>query len=245
VTLGSWLAVLLFLLFVAPGLLFDLLAQRRRAGLSDSAFRETGRIILASLAFSGAATAILFALSNVGVTWLPEPARLLSQEPSNYARNNYELIAAALLAEVGLALVMVVAAHLVLARTLGGASIRQVSTWTKTFKRDCPDDHDVYVRVRLDDDTVYLGRLANFTADLEVSGRELVLAQPLYVKPKSGQLGPVPATYQRVIIRGDSAVVLSVDYRRKDPSATPALPSWRFRIGSWEIIHHRHDVARL
>jgi Family of unknown function (DUF6338) len=47
---GSWLSVLLFFLLVAPGLVFDLLSQRRRAGSPESGFREVSRVVLSSLA---------------------------------------------------------------------------------------------------------------------------------------------------------------------------------------------------
>jgi len=48
---SSWLSVVLFFLFIAPGLLLDLLSEQRRAGFSESAFREISRILLASLVF--------------------------------------------------------------------------------------------------------------------------------------------------------------------------------------------------
>jgi hypothetical protein len=214
---STWLSVLLFLLFVAPGLTFDLLSQRRRAGLSDSAFREISRIVLASLFFSGAALGVLVALYFLGVGWLPAPARLLAADGGNYARANLDLVSYALLVEVGLALALATAFHVIL-QMRTSAYIRQTSAWTRVFRRDCPADHDVYVRVKLDDGSIYVGLLANFTADLEVSGRELVLAPPLYTKPKAGQLQLIPENFQRLVIKGDNAVVLSVDYRRKERS---------------------------
>jgi hypothetical protein len=49
---SGWLTVVLFLLLVSSGLLFDLLAVRRRTGPAESAFHETSRIVLASLGFT-------------------------------------------------------------------------------------------------------------------------------------------------------------------------------------------------
>ena len=48
---SSVAAVLCFMLLVAPGLLFDMLAARRRAGTPESAFHEASRVVLASLAY--------------------------------------------------------------------------------------------------------------------------------------------------------------------------------------------------
>jgi hypothetical protein len=74
-----------------------------------------------------------------------------------------------------LALTAAWAWHLFLAWRQGGATIRQVSAWTQVFKRDCPKGHDAYVRVRLEGGIIYSGLVANFSSDLEVDGRELVL----------------------------------------------------------------------
>ena len=58
-TLGALLA---FLVFVAPGLCFELLRERRRPALEQTAFREASRIALTSLLFSGAALVVVVAV---------------------------------------------------------------------------------------------------------------------------------------------------------------------------------------
>src|SRR6266542_1968113 len=197
---GSWLAALLFLLLVAPGLLFDLLSQRRRAGSPESTFREVSRVVLSSLAFSGVAFAVLVIVRIVHPAWMPDPRRLLEPRGS-YARDHYQLLFRTLVLEASLALAAVWAWHLILAKRQSGATIRPVSAWTQVFKRDRPKDHDTYARVRLHDGVVYSGLVAHFSADLEVDGRELILAPPV--------------VYQRVVIRGSAIDVLSVEYRPK------------------------------
>ena len=52
VTPDGWGSALVFLLFVAPGIVFDLL-EVLRAGAHESAFREASRVALSSLVFSG------------------------------------------------------------------------------------------------------------------------------------------------------------------------------------------------
>ena len=54
-------AVLAFFLFVAPGLLFDLLSERRRAGIPETSFREASRVVLASTAFTTLALGLVAA----------------------------------------------------------------------------------------------------------------------------------------------------------------------------------------
>ncbi len=185
---GSWLAALLFLLLVAPGLLFDLLSQRRRAGSPESTFREVSRVVLSSLAFSGVAFAVLVIVRIVHPAWMPDPRRLLEPRGS-YARDHYQLLFRTLVLEASLALAAVWAWHLILAKRQSGATIRPVSAWTQVFKRDRPKDHDTYARVRLHDG------VESSTGD----------------KPTTA----LPVVYQRVVIRGSAIDVLSVEYRPK------------------------------
>jgi hypothetical protein len=217
---NSWLSLLLFFLIIAPGLLFDLLSERRRAGLTESVFREISRIVLASLFFSGFAVAVLVVVRTVRPDWMPDPRQLLQH--GNYIRNEYRLVTRTLVIEVGLALAASWFAHFLLSRRQGGASIRQISAWTQVFKKDKPPGHDAYVRVRLNGGAVYYGAVANFTSGLDTEGRELVLAPPLYAKANANdEPSPLPSVYQRIVVSGDAIEILSIDYR---PSAGPKRP---------------------
>jgi hypothetical protein len=144
---SSWLSLLLFFLVIAPGLLFDLLSERRRAGLTESAFREISRTILASLVFSGFSVLVLGVVRTIKPSWMPDPRPLFQH--SNYLWTNYRLVVRTLAIEVTIALMAAWLAHLVVSHRQGGASIRQVSAWTHVFKREKPLNHDAYVRVRL------------------------------------------------------------------------------------------------
>jgi Family of unknown function (DUF6338) len=211
---SSWLSVVLFFLFIAPGLLFDLLSEQRRAGFSESAFREISRIVLASLVFSGFAFSVLAIVREVQAAWMPDPRRLLDPKDA-YAKDHYVLILRTLVLQGSLALTAAWAWHLFLAWRQGGATIRQVSAWTQVFKRDCPEGHDAYARVRLEGGIIYSGLVANFSSDLDVDGRELVLAPPIASKTGENQMTAVPGQYQRIVIRGSAIEVMSVEYRPK------------------------------
>jgi hypothetical protein len=211
---GSWLSVLLFFLLVAPGLLFDLLSERRRAGFSESGFREVSRVVLGSLAFSGFAFALLVIVRIVHPAWIPDPGRLLDPQDS-YARDQYALVLRTLVLQESLALTAAWAWHIILAKKQGGATIRPISAWTQVFKRDCPKGHDAYVRVRLEGGVIYSGLVANFSSDLEVDGRELILASPMASRTGEKPMTAVPGQYQRVVIRGSAIEVMSIEYRPK------------------------------
>lgn len=208
---GSWLSVLFFLLLVAPGLLFELLSERRRAGIPESVFREISRVVLASLAFSGLAFGILAVVRTIHPAWMPSPAMLLAA-PGKYVAGHYRLVLWALVAEVFLALGAVWLVHWVLARR-HGATVRAVSTWRHVFRRECPEGCDVFVRVRLLSGIVYTGAVAAFTTDPGDEGGDLVLGPPIFSRAGEGRLTPVPTAYQRVVIPRSAVETLSVEYR--------------------------------
>jgi Family of unknown function (DUF6338) len=223
---GTWLSILFFFLLVAPGAMFEILSRRRRATYEESTFLEISRVVLASLVFSGFALLVLAAVRQVEPHILPEPRRLVADDGTDYFRDKYALVLNALVAWTVIACAAAWLSNWLLERLHGGATIKPISAWTQAFKRDCPADHDAYVRVRLNNGVVYSGLVANFSSDLEAGGRELVLAQPLASRTATNELKPVPAEYQRVIVRGDSIEVMSVEYRSRPPKQ---LAAGRFR----------------
>src|SRR6476620_7509987 len=73
-TLG---AILVFLAFIAPGLSFELLRERRRPSIEETAFREASRIALTSVLFSGCALVLLGVIRAVHTSWLVDPGAWL------------------------------------------------------------------------------------------------------------------------------------------------------------------------
>jgi hypothetical protein len=220
---GSWLSVLLFVILVAPGLLFDLLSDRRRGGFPESTFREISRVVLASFGFSAAAFGVLVLVRACEPDWMPDP-RLMIDEPGTYLSDHYRLIFRTLVIQGGLALLFAYGVHLWLAHKQG-ANIRRASAWTQIFKTDCPDGGAPYVRVRLKSGFVYTGFVGYFSPDLDQDGRELVLLPPLYAKPPEGEkLTIVPAEYACLTFRGTEIDTMTVDYR-PDPTVARAEAS--------------------
>ena len=107
---STWASLLVFGLFVAPGLLFDLLAARRRTGLPESTFHEISRVVLASTAFSaiGIGAVVLIHLSRPG--WVPDPRRALL-EPKPYLVDNLGRLTFAIVVQVGVACLAALAGH--------------------------------------------------------------------------------------------------------------------------------------
>jgi hypothetical protein len=214
---STWLSVVFFILLVAPGLLFELLSERRRGGFKESAFREISRVVLASLGFSGLALGVLAIIRAVQPSWMPDPGMLFST-PAAYVAGHYRLVLWALVAEGVLALSAVWVVHLLLVWRYG-APIRRVNTWRQVFRSDCPKSCQPFVRVRLSGGIIYTGAVAAYTIDPEDEGGDLVLGPPIFSKSGDGELKPAPRAYQRVVIPRSAVEVLSVEYRPLGPAA--------------------------
>jgi hypothetical protein len=212
---SSWTSLLLFALLVAPGLLFDLLATRRRTGASESTFREISRVVLASTVFSSLGIAGVGLLTLWKPDWMPDP-RLVLLESSSYVVDNIGRTLVAVATQLTVSLAAALAAHLFLA-SRSDAALRSVSAWTRVFRDDAPRGCSIYLRLSLNTGVIVLGRLAHSTASLEWDDREIVLSPPLYSRAAGGALQPVPSGWQRIIIPSSSIQAISVAYQQEPP----------------------------
>ena len=98
-------ALIGFLFLVAPGIVFEMVQERRRPTLEQSPFREASRVALASLLFSLLALLALAALRTWLPASMPDAGRWLRQG-GRYFAANYRLVASFLLAELALAVTL-------------------------------------------------------------------------------------------------------------------------------------------
>lgn len=214
----SWLSVLLFLLLVGPGLLFDLLSARRRASASESAFREVGRVVLASLVFSavGVCAVAMIAVAGWSLPGQATPAMpsvdAWIADPRDYLTESWRQVVTAVAVAALVSHAAVLFVHLV-ALVLNPSRVRPVSAWTTAFRAHCPTGLVPFARVRMDDGTVYIGRVGPFSPDFELEKRELVLVPPLYVRAADQPLRNVPPEQQRLVLQGPAMVSIMVQYR--------------------------------
>lgn len=207
----TWLAVLFFVLLVAPGLLYDLLAERRRPPAGESVFREVSRTVLASLIISTLSVSILVAIRWARPGWMPDPDSLFSGT-GDYVGRHYRLILRTLLLEGCISLSIAAGFHWIRA-TRVRVRLRPVSTWTRVFREERPSGFLPHAQIRLTNGMTYIGQVGHFTADLETTDREIVLVPPLYVKKPDGQFKDMPSEWQRVVLSGTSVESLIVQYR--------------------------------
>lgn len=184
----SFAAFYAFLGLVAPGLVFHMLREHRRAPLQESSIREAGRIALTSLLFTSAS---LLILSVAGVVWPAAFADLRSwaQLGDPYLRNHLEVAVTTVAVEVLLACALAVVVSLFLGpvgverrpafkQLFGAHEVSNASVWYRLFTYELPRDRSPWVEVTLDDGTVIYGYVYEYTADTATSDRELSLQGP-------------------------------------------------------------------
>lgn len=223
---STWLGVILFMLLIAPGLLFDLLGDRRRVTVKETAFRELGRTILASTAF-GALGSLVAGLAHLA---LPErfadPAQLIGARAAEYVRSEATLVAASLMVQTLVAFAAVLAVHAVLQHRTP-ARLRAVSAWHDVFRDRAPKGTVAFVRVRTRSGTVWAGVVYAFSPDLAVVDRELTLGPPLASSRTNSELKGVPDVWQRVVLRDSEIEWITVKYvpRPARPVSLAAAPA--------------------
>lgn len=225
--------ILLFLALVAPGLYFELLRERRRPAIGETAFREASRIALASILFDVAALAVLAIVRVIQPSWLPDPGRWLTY-PAVYVPRHYALIAWAGLAELLLALGF---ATLVdqLRRSRSG-DMRPGGIWFQLFRADRPDNTVPWVSLRLIDGVEIAGFLSYYVPADDPAAREIALRHNnlgtgLQLRKSEDRLVERLDQWSDIVVRGDQISYFKVRYLPAAPR-TAARRRWLFRGGA-------------
>jgi hypothetical protein len=223
----SWLSLAFFAVLVVPGLLFDLLLDRRRVGPRETTFREISRVVLASGIFSTVGLGVLAGVARLtSGDWVPDVTQLLGDDANAYIARHIGTITLSLaIMCTSSALAAGLSAWWVSRKN--PSRLDAVSSWTSTFRPirkvgwNRARQESPYVRVRLSNGTVYKGHVAGFTADLELADRELVLGPPISIKRalRTGEEGPirfqpVGPDWQRLILKADDIESIFVRYEQ-------------------------------
>ncbi|GGI97851.1 DUF6338 family protein [Streptomyces brasiliensis] len=180
---SSFLGLFLFVVCLVPGFVYAAARDTRLPERTSSAFRETTRVVLASLAFDGLALAVFALVRTAAPASTPDTGALV-RDGWGYVRVHYGPLA---LWSAGL-LVLAAAAALGAARLLprGPGPLAVESSWWLLF-HSYPRDvgaRSVYVGCELEGGAYLGGILKNFAHQAEETGdRELVLVAPLEYRP--------------------------------------------------------------
>jgi hypothetical protein len=219
---GTWVSLLLFLLFIAPGLFYDLRSERRKPGEEETTFREAGRVALSSVLLSGSSF-LLFALAScLAPTWFIDLAQYV-KSPTTYIGQHFWLATRSLAYQEVLALGLAEAAAYVQNRRYGGPTISPIGVWFRVFHAERPANHEVYVRVRLTDGSAYAGTLKSYTSDINNDSRDISLGYPIrFRKAGKAEWNDFGKIKQRMVINESQIRTIDVEYHQAVGQAAPA-----------------------
>jgi hypothetical protein len=156
----TFAALLAFLVFVAPGLTYQLVRERRVPSYDETAFRETSRVALTSLIFSLAAISLLAAASTK-TTALPDLAAWYSTG-NTYVKEHFSQVVLALVTQVALACLLAgLSARLLTLKS--EATLSRKGPWFLMFREEKPKGTVPWLHVRMDDDTDVWGYLRSYS----------------------------------------------------------------------------------
>jgi hypothetical protein len=239
--------IAVLLLIVIPGLHYELLRERHRAGRDDSTFVEISRVLLSGFLLSSTAFFILGLMRFIGPDAVIDTRRLL--EDKNYSSSHLILIAWSGFWFLTLTLT---AGALMAARWPSDTGFRSAteSAWVYTFARtplDAAEKQGLafpYIRteITLKSGDKYGGLIANYSKNIDMADRELVLEGPLTIIRKSGgQTESVDnPRWHRLILPASEISSILVLYEAK-PSGDSSSPQTSQHTGS--LVRHPARLA--
>lgn len=166
-------ALLGFLGFVAPGLVYNTIAERRRPPRSESTFTEISRVALTSLGFSLIGLAILWLLQQHSGLALPNIGSWLIHG-NKYASSNLGKVFFGLIAQIILACGLAAAVAWILTRK-SRSRFRTDTIYGSVFRKWSPERFGNWVYVKLEDGTEFRGYERAHYDRGEAAARAIVL----------------------------------------------------------------------
>lgn len=234
--------IVILLLLVLPGLHYDLLRERYRPGRNESPFFEVSRVLLSGVVLSGATLILLDLVHLVAPETIVDYRGLLTDY--SYVSNHIAL---------GF---WSVAWFLIVSFTLGSCTANAwpasstidssiESTWIVVFARTPQREAArqkvslprVNVEIRVKDGRGYRGLLTDYSKDIEVADREIVLEPPINIISADGNdiRSLDREKWHRLILPGSEITGILVNYSLA-PSASSrsqlaAAPTGKIRSG--------------
>ncbi|WP_461175238.1 DUF6338 family protein (plasmid) [Arthrobacter sp. Z1-9] len=211
---ASWVSVLVFICFVAPGFYFEQISRSRRVRAKESAFQEVSRTVLGSVAIG-----IPAGLAAFG-TWLvvtdnrsPDFVALLRWE-SAYVGSHFGSLLAGVLGYLAASVLIARLANYFATRRKGATLVSAHTLWTELFRVRKGPHREAVVKVVMKSGHSWSGIVGNFSADHEADDRELVLYRPILYSA-TAEDPPVLQRQDVLVLRGAEISSIGINYTTK------------------------------
>ncbi|MER5179030.1 DUF6338 family protein [Streptomyces sp. NPDC002896] len=226
----SFTAVLIFLVFVVPGLAFELSLRRRAPARVESPFVETARVVLVGALSTAAAATLLIAIRELRPGSLPSPTGLMA-DSAHYVTAHPELTAIGLAAELFAATALALfAVGLIRPPTSGGIQGFD-DVWYELLYNEVPAGRRPKLVVALKSGGYRVsGFFHTMNTHPEVDRRELVLqGVELFREEQTSGDATWPATYVRLAIPAREIAWIAVSHavQRSGAASTGSAPAPR------------------
>lgn len=228
---STLLGLAIFVICLAPGLVFITARQRVAPQQSVSVLRETAQLVCVSLVADFAVLALFGVARSVWPAHTPDVGRLV-REPAEYLRQSYVSVTWWAVGLLALAALLTWAAGTGLpARLLrlpaGAPHESATSAWWLLFREE--PDRRVHLGCALGDGSYVSGWLASYsTAVTETGDRDLTLSAPIRYRAKDAREATVLEGTSAVVVSARNVVLMFVSYqatgRRAPGPAAPAAP---------------------
>lgn len=220
-TLG---AILVFVVFIVPGVAFEMLRDRRLPDIEESSLREASRVAMTSALFSLGAVAVIGILRLAGANWVVDPALWLTDGQAYVVAHMGEVISTVLVF-VAAALALVALTDSFFKGSAHG-QIKRGNIWRVLTRTRCPEGANAWVHLRLKDEggTEVWGYFGDHAPRQGQEDGPLVLEAPglAYRRPDRPDIINL-TDWSFIAIRGEDIAWMKVRYHQQGQGPPPVL----------------------
>jgi hypothetical protein len=215
-------ALILFICFVTPGFIFEMLRERHRPSRSYSVLRETSIIVVSSVAFALPAILILVELHTLHFPGFPD-LQQLAEQPAKYSATHLTAVVWLIVGSVFFAVMMAVALDLALQRKQPARVVTREPAWSEVLigKARPPDKEAAIVTIELMNGASIGGAVHSHGLNNNNELDWIVLQRhpkwPLKVRARNGKVDEVNKDWAYYMVPAAQIRVATVAYLNGPP----------------------------
>jgi hypothetical protein len=235
---ASALSVVVFFLFVAPGMCYELLRSRTLLPREESAFIQISRILLSGILLTALAALLLAGVHAIRPSSALANVGSLMVDGVPYLAGHLARVGWTLLAQLALSALLAVLISDVRSRK-SSRLIHQTNSWHIVAETLAKPNQQVAMSVRLKCGAEVLGNYLGASTEFDPAKRELILRAPLTMRATTdGPMAPLDVAWQCMVIPGSEITSLSTAYVDENHGQPTPSVRWWMKAGQWISGHY-------